>query len=228
VPWIKLDVGFFSHPKTLYLMSTDPTAATLHVAAMCWSLDKGQDGFVPEHALPLLHMQAHTSPESVDALVEAGLWEPDGIGYQIHDFLEWQESKADMDDRRRRERERKRRQRMSHGESQGDTAGTPPGLTLQEEMRPEESSSGEVDEAFELFWKQYPTRDGKKLDKGKALEQWRKLSVTDRRLAEIGVEHYADSGQRARDAFRWLRDRQFKDWQTPAVNEEKEDVVVFR
>ena len=227
--WIKLDVGFFTHPKTLNLMSTDPTAATLHVAAMCWSLDKRQDGYVPESALPLLHMQTHTSPSSVDALIEAGLWEPKHPGYQIHDFLEWQESKADMDDRRRRERERKRRQRTSHPESQGDTDGTPDGVTAQEEMRPEESPSCGVAAEFEQFWLRYPARDGKKLDKAKALEQWKKLRPPDRRLAEIGVENYADSGQRPKDAFRWLRDRSFMDWQTPAVrDDETQDKVVYR
>lgn len=75
-------------------------------------------------------------------------------------------------------------------------------------------------EEFERFWEQYPRRNGKRLEKDKALTVWRRMSRTKRDLAMAGVENYADSGQRAKDAHRWLRDECWKDWQTPAVPDE--------
>lgn len=67
------------------------------------------------------------------------------------------------------------------------------------------------------FWPEYPARDGKKLEKAKALAEWLKLPIEAQRAAVKGARHYAASGQRAKDAYRWLRDRCFDDWQTPAT-----------
>lgn len=73
---------------------------------------------------------------------------------------------------------------------------------------------------FEVFWSRYPARNGKKLEKPKALVQWRRLSKAQRDLALTGVSNYRAACDRqlfiARDAHRWLRDRSFLDWQTPA------------
>jgi len=70
---------------------------------------------------------------------------------------------------------------------------------------------------FAAFWETYPRRGGKRLYRGKAEEQWRKLTATERAEALVGARHYARSGQIPQDAFRWLRDRAFTDWQTPAT-----------
>jgi hypothetical protein len=81
----------------------------------------------------------------------------------------------------------------------------------------ENPSVGTADDGFADFWDQYPPRDGKKLDKGKAQAAWKRMSKRDRAAAMVGVGHYAASGQRAKDAFRWLRDSCWDDWQTPAA-----------
>lgn len=79
------------------------------------------------------------------------------------------------------------------------------------------TARGESESRFvEHFWPNYPDRDGKKLDKAKALVEWMRLSIDDQRAAVKGVRHYSASGQRAKDAYRWLRDRCWEDWQTPA------------
>lgn len=72
-------------------------------------------------------------------------------------------------------------------------------------------------EDFDEFWRQYPPRDGKKLEKAKAQQLWKRMSQTKRDLAMVGVGNYAASGQRAKDAHRWLRDECWNDWQTPAT-----------
>lgn len=76
-------------------------------------------------------------------------------------------------------------------------------------------------DAFERFWDRYPNqRNGKKPEKSKAEDQWKKLTPSERRRALIAVEHYridCDGGTFAKHAFRWLRDKTFEDWQTPAA-----------
>jgi hypothetical protein len=73
---------------------------------------------------------------------------------------------------------------------------------------------------FEKFWEQYPNQpNGKKPEKPKAWAAWRRLSRDDRHAAETAVVHYradCDAGTFAKHAFRWLRDRTFMDWLTPA------------
>lgn len=80
---------------------------------------------------------------------------------------------------------------------------------------------GETSSSFEQFWDAYPRRNGKRLEKRKAQAQWQRLKPADRDAALIGVVHYAalcDAGETiAKDAFRWLRDRCFEDWQEPAT-----------
>jgi len=77
--------------------------------------------------------------------------------------------------------------------------------------------------AFEAFWKAYPARNGKKLFKAKAREKWRGVRRGEWDAAAVGAKNYADAyarglpGVGAMDAFRWLRDRHWRDWQTPAV-----------
>lgn len=78
-----------------------------------------------------------------------------------------------------------------------------------------------VEQQFEIFWIQYPTRAGRKLEKAKALERWRRLKIDERRLAVKAARHYAaecDAGVRpAKDAFRWLRDRLWLEWAEPGA-----------
>lgn len=73
---------------------------------------------------------------------------------------------------------------------------------------------------FDLFWQRYPRRNGKREGRGKALAQWAKLDLDTRKAAFRAAEHYAaacDAGATiAADAFRWLRDKRWEDWQTPA------------
>jgi hypothetical protein len=73
---------------------------------------------------------------------------------------------------------------------------------------------------FVPFWAQYPPNaQGKKPDKQLALKQWLKLSPKDQERAMVAVENYAAAcadGTYAKYAHRWLRDRTFEAWQTPA------------
>jgi hypothetical protein len=74
---------------------------------------------------------------------------------------------------------------------------------------------------FAAFWDRWPRRNGKRLDRGKAERIWGKLTLEQRRAAYVGAGHYAAAcelgSQGAMDAFRWLRDHKWADWQEPAT-----------
>lgn len=84
------------------------------------------------------------------------------------------------------------------------------------------SPPSEVDaDLFQNFWDLYPRRNGKRLSRGKAERIWWGLKPEQKTAAIAAAKHYAaacNSGITiAADAFRWLRDRSFEDWQEPAT-----------
>lgn len=96
-----------------------------------------------------------------------------------------------------------------------------------------ESEELAILDSFEKFWAIYPERDGKKLGRGNALVEWRKLTLDERRRAYIGAEYLSASGQRPKDAERFLRktkggDFPFDDWQTPAVSDSENTTNMTR
>lgn len=109
VAWVRLDDAFPFHPKVLPLSSD---AGWLHVCALCWCNQQLTDGHVSDAALPRLTAIKQPAKAAAE-LVESGLWEASPNGYQIHDYLHFQASKADVLAGREAETERKRKYRES-------------------------------------------------------------------------------------------------------------------
>lgn len=80
-----------------------------------------------------------------------------------------------------------------------------------------------VDDQFHTdFWPAYPPTNGRKPEKAKALQQWRKLTADQRQRAITGAHHLAASNHMPKYAHRFLRrdtagEFPFDDWQTPAA-----------
>ena len=75
---------------------------------------------------------------------------------------------------------------------------------------------------FTEFWSVYPARNGRKVGKNKALRLFKGLTEDERRQAVAAVENYAAAtraGRYARDPERFLRDRFWCDYLSPAVPE---------
>lgn len=104
----------------------------------------------------------------------------------------------------------------------GATSAPPVGVTPP--ANPPGSKKDTLD-AFEQFWDIYPARNGRKRDKAKARTQWGRLSQAERDNALQAVRHYADEEQFVKDAFRWLRDRSFDDWLSPAEPDRRSRVA---
>jgi len=102
--WAKFDDGYLDHPK---LLQAGPWAELLDVRAVIWCAKYETDGHIPKAALPGLGRGIPRVSVRVAALVEVGRWivNPKG-GWLVHNFLDYNPSKAEREDIRRSGRER--------------------------------------------------------------------------------------------------------------------------
>jgi hypothetical protein len=225
--WVQIDDKFPEHPKVLL---AGPLAGWLHVCGLCYCNRNLTDGFIPRAAVKTLadfeyiHVEVGSVPGlfAIDDdvtclglaahLVVIGIWEEVPGGYKVHDFGDYQQSKAEV--LAKREATRKRveeyRSRKADGNSDVTTLHesyngvsnavsnsdvTPP-LIPKPKPSPKPSTQPTEDEHtarsapvrvsypddFELFWKEYPSGNGSKKS---AYEQWRKLKPDEDLRLEI-------------------------------------------
>ena len=98
--WGKFDDGYSDHPK---VVEVGPLGELLQVRAILWANRFLTNGHINRGALAQLgrgfeRLRLDGKPVLVDSLVDtmvrACLWERDGDGWLIHDFLEYQPSRA--------------------------------------------------------------------------------------------------------------------------------------
>ena len=109
-PNVVLDPSFPAHPKCA---EVGPAARDLYVCGLCYSAQFLTDGFIPYDAVRTLSPGLARPGREAKALVEARLWEVVMDGYLVHDFADWQSTRADVEARRASARERQRRRRVS-------------------------------------------------------------------------------------------------------------------
>jgi hypothetical protein len=117
MPWIKVDDQIAHHPK---FMAAGAVASWLWVCGQSYCARYLTDGFVPESALPTLGNV--TNPKAhAQTLVRVGLWDRAEGGYRVHDYLQFQPSRADVEERRRQRANagRKGGLRSGHTRSRG-------------------------------------------------------------------------------------------------------------
>lgn len=90
--WVRLDATFPTNPKVLALTEAGRwRAITVYLCGLAYCGGQGTDGFIPTGALPHLHARKTDAQH----LVDAGLWDPEPGGWQIHGWLEYQPSSGD-------------------------------------------------------------------------------------------------------------------------------------
>jgi hypothetical protein len=109
MPHLLLDDGFPDHPR---VWSLSDGAYRLHSSAMCFCARLKTDGFIP--ADQVKRLMPRFRPAYVAELIDAERWMPVGIGdtvvsYEIRNYLEWNSSAQQIEDRRKASEERKRR-----------------------------------------------------------------------------------------------------------------------
>lgn len=120
--WIRLDEGFPEHPKVL---AAGDEAAWLFVCALGYCNRHLTDGAVPAAAVNRL--TGFRAPGRLAArLVEVGLFEISDNGFVVHDFLDYQPSRASIESERAGARERMRSVRQrSKGVRPNETETSP-------------------------------------------------------------------------------------------------------
>jgi hypothetical protein len=104
MPWFRLDDSFHAHPKVL---RAGNAAVGLWVRGGTYCARYGTDGLVPMEAVQ--DLAGHR--REVELLVGSRLWVPADDGYLMPDFLQYNVSKAEDEQRRKNDAERKRVER---------------------------------------------------------------------------------------------------------------------
>jgi hypothetical protein len=105
--WVKLDDGFPEHPK---MATAGPLGLAMQVSALCYCNRNLTDGFIP-HAmakklLDLDDIRGVAWKGVVKRLVDVGAWREVTGGWQIHDYAEYQPTRAQVEDERKAARDR--------------------------------------------------------------------------------------------------------------------------
>jgi len=126
VTWIRIDDGILDNPK---IAKVGVTGFALYVAGLVFCGRNLSNGFIPkERALLLLPLDAEDLRDSrtISALISQNLWEICEGGYQVHDYLKYNRSRASVLRERASARQRSRRvranfKRSSHEVQEPDT-----------------------------------------------------------------------------------------------------------
>lgn len=93
--WARIDDGMPEHPK---VVKVSPMAELVAYRAICYANRFLTDGFIPTGALSGLTSRLdHDAPRLAEQLVGAGLWHKRRGGFLIHDFLDWNLSRAQVE-----------------------------------------------------------------------------------------------------------------------------------
>jgi hypothetical protein len=90
--WANFDDQFPKHPKVIGLSDA---AFRLHTSGICYCAQFRTDGVIAAEVVPLLVPRFR--PRSLDELLDRRLWAPRGVDYEIHDYLDWNRSRAEIE-----------------------------------------------------------------------------------------------------------------------------------
>lgn len=129
MPWVKLDDAILDNPK---ILAAGPLGFALHVAAICYCARNLTDGFLPtakaanlldlsgvhcdranpcgrpQYGMPTsMSGNAVDVADVIDSLVELELWHVVPGGFEVHDFLEYNPSRAKVEADRQQAKEQR-------------------------------------------------------------------------------------------------------------------------
>ncbi len=126
VSWTKLADEFDDHPK---IVSLSPVAELVQVRALIYANRFRTDGHVPAGAMSKLLRGSErlrldgrkiSAEDVVQELLDAGVWEKNGgPGWLVHDFLDYQFSKAQLEAQSETKRESGRKGGLRSGQARG-------------------------------------------------------------------------------------------------------------
>lgn len=122
MPWVRIDDQMPQHPK---VVGIGPLGLALHVAGLCYCNRYLTDGFIPASAaitlLDFTELDEHAFNGrgnvcriAIDKLLDAGVWIEIEGGFSIHDYLDYQPSRAHV--------EAERAQKQAAGQAGGQAS----------------------------------------------------------------------------------------------------------
>ncbi len=115
MPYAQVHAGALRHRK---VASLSDAAFRLWVASLAYCQEQLTDGVILDRMVHALGVRV--SPRLITELVEARLWDVQPAGWTVHDYLDWNDSKALIEKRRQKWREKKA------GSPRGVPLGKPP------------------------------------------------------------------------------------------------------
>lgn len=97
--WARIDDKFLDNPK---VRKAGKEATYLYLSALVYSSSQLTEGFISDEALGLVAFKGFIRNELTHAktLVDCGLWDRIRGGYTIHDYLEYNPTKAEIEQAR--------------------------------------------------------------------------------------------------------------------------------
>jgi hypothetical protein len=90
--WVRLDDSIADHPKIAPLSSD---AFRRYINGLCYCNRQLTDGVIPRAVAGGLVPGSRAVSRQIRELITAGLWEETATGYVVHDYADYQPSKAD-------------------------------------------------------------------------------------------------------------------------------------
>jgi hypothetical protein len=137
--WAKFDDRYDDHRKVILAVERSPLAGVLHAHGITYSARHETDGYVDAVFLTRYRgiRSAREVDQAVTVLVDGGLWHPDGDGWRVHDYLDFNPSHESLATRRAKDAARKAA-KLAAGRA-AEAAQTPRGVV--EESAPEQSGA---------------------------------------------------------------------------------------
>jgi hypothetical protein len=88
MPWFRVEDNFHGHPK---VRAAGNAAIGLWVRCATYSAQYLLDGHIP---VEVAH--DYGKPREIDALITSTLWLPNGTGFEMHDFHDYNPTAADV------------------------------------------------------------------------------------------------------------------------------------
>lgn len=95
--WVRIEDKF---PENVKVSALSSAAKWFHVEALCYASRNLTDGFVPAHIAKRLGWSKYAK-----SLVAAGVWEVVEGGWQIHDYLDYNPSKQEIEQKAKQKAE---------------------------------------------------------------------------------------------------------------------------
>lgn len=111
--WARLDDRFHGNPKVMEAWHKCPGAVGMYVMGITYCAQHETDGFIAEGFVLMLAPQQRDRERFIGCLVDCGLWHTASGGWTVNGYLEFNPSRADLEEKRRKDSERKARGRNS-------------------------------------------------------------------------------------------------------------------